>query len=369
MDNSILPIDTWQVILEKLGINSQLRLKQVCKLLYEELKIYNFEKIKYSDLLTDEVIKQHPYIKTLNLTHILDLSNLKCLDSLYINTTIPKNFLDNMDIRKIEFLTYCVKKGETVNLNHMTKLKSLKLFNNEVNDISNLNLTELTLGRQFNFTITHLTNLQKLNICRSSKIKNISHLTNLTTLILNASINNSELTNLNLTTLKMYGTTDVTNFLHMTNLTKLNLNCGSMTINLNSLLNLKILYIAYMNKIMLHDIKKLSNLEELHANSCPQLTYFNCFTKLKVLNIDYNDCITSNGISKLCNLRELYAEGCSKLTNLNYFTNLKKLNITYCKITNKDISKLELEELYHKKNITKVNSAKLKIINGVKLIK
>lgn len=353
MDTIKIPLDTWQIILGKLSMRSQLRLKQVCKLLYGELKLYNFEKEKYAGLLTNEIIKQHPYIKKLYLAKTLDLSSLKYLDSLYIKTNIPNNYLDNIDVKEIKFLTYVLKNKETVNLNHMTKLSSLRLHHNEVtyNDIANVNLTEFDMG--------------------NNRVNYISNLTNLTTLIMPGyKTNNNELININLTTLKITSNYNIPNFLHMTNLTELYLP-GNYISDLNKLSNLKILNISH-SYMPLDNIKQLHNLEELYAERCPCITNFNCFTKLRILNMNNNDSIKSHDISELSNLTELYAQACYRLTDLNFLINLRVLDITYCQaLLNKHVNKLQLEAIYTNSNskVIKINTTRLRQINNIKLVK
>ena len=64
----ILPLEIYQQILEKLNFLSQIRLCQVSKSFYQILRITDFYHIdnEYLCKLTDDIIKNYPYIQKLN---------------------------------------------------------------------------------------------------------------------------------------------------------------------------------------------------------------------------------------------------------------------------------------------------------------
>src|SRR5437016_1685659 len=65
--NIPLIYDMWQEILERTDFLSQIRLTQLCKYFYDNLKIYDFLNINYQYLwlLSDNIIKNYPFIKKL----------------------------------------------------------------------------------------------------------------------------------------------------------------------------------------------------------------------------------------------------------------------------------------------------------------
>ena len=82
-----LPIEIWQCILNSLDFKSQITMRMVCKLFYEKLEIWDFDRIpyKYIEKLTDIILLAYPFIRYLwasynpKITDVNHLTNLQKL--------------------------------------------------------------------------------------------------------------------------------------------------------------------------------------------------------------------------------------------------------------------------------------------------
>src|SRR5438445_11197311 len=76
-----LPIELYQEILEQTNFLCQIRLMQINKYLYENLKIYDFLNIEsnYLRILTNSILKNYKYITKLNVYQRITNDGIKHL--------------------------------------------------------------------------------------------------------------------------------------------------------------------------------------------------------------------------------------------------------------------------------------------------
>jgi hypothetical protein len=183
-----IPIEIWQLCLSYAEFLVQIRLRCVCKLFHKKLEVHDFYNIdqKYLRELTDNILASYLFIKKLYAGFI---------------TT------------------------EITNVNHMTRLEILNVYDN--NKISTVNhLTRLKVlnasgpvCRLADEGIKRL-NLTELNASSNYRITNVNHMNQLK--ILNAGffcgIDDVGISQLNLIKLDISGNGRITNINHMTNL-------------------------------------------------------------------------------------------------------------------------------------------------------
>lgn len=350
----MLPIELWQIISEQTKFLSQIRLTQVCKHLYNNLKIYDFTKKCYAKKLDDDIISKHQFMKRLkviqyNNIKITNIDHLKNLE--YLKATYDCNITDAHIINLTNLTTLKIFMNPKIgNVSQLTKLKTLYLNHDSriIRDIGGLiNLTELnTECNDKLLGIDMLTNLKILYMTDNNA--NLNGLTNLETLHLGY---NEHITNLNhLVNLKhLYlknGNFPTVNpgIDKLTNLEFLNISHNMFINDLNSLVNLNTLIANECDNITDESIKKLVNLTRLEINYS-QIKNVNHLTKLEILSMYGNDKIIE--ISNLERLSSLNFGGKdNKISNLelNKLTNLKILSISNdLKIT--DLKSLNLKEL------------------------
>jgi len=205
-----VPIEIYQLILFEADFLTQIRMRQINRILYAKLEINNFYHIeqKYSDLLSDQILAPHPFITELNaranqlITNLAHLTRLEKLDTTHsgIDDAAIKN---NFALREL----YASHNHKIMNVNHLTRLEKLDVFGRcGIDDvgISDLNLKELYATHNSKITnINHLIGLETLIISGFCGLENdgISGLTNLTRLKVS---NNPRITDINsLTRLKV----------------------------------------------------------------------------------------------------------------------------------------------------------------------
>lgn len=243
--NLLIPLDIWQYILNAIDFINQIRLRQICKILYEKLIIYDFYSInrKYLNLLTDDILKNYKNIFNLQIitNHIQNINHIITLQKLCIST--------------------CNQMKE---INNLTNLKELITVNPHIKNISNLTkLEKLTAQRSSGICdsdIIGLTNLSELDVWDNAKITNVNHLTNLKKLVANrhSGINNN---------------------------------------GISALVKLEELYVSHNHNI--RNINHLTNLKYLHAEgfSCGISNSSICKLNLIRLNARENIFITNHYIS------------------------------------------------------------------------
>lgn len=109
-------------------------------------------------------------------------------------------------------------------------------------------------------------------------------------------------------------------------------------ININHLVNLKILNIEDCDKINNNGISLLTNLIELNVNNNRQITDINHLVKLRILHAWGVSGISDISISTLTNLAELNAENNNKIIHITHLINLLILTVAgHCGITGSEI--------------------------------
>src|SRR5882724_12533361 len=81
----LLPLEVWQDILLLSDFLSQIRLRQVCKR-FLQLEIHDFYSIdsKYTKKLSDTILENYPFIRSLNVHDNLNVTNLNYMTKLQI---------------------------------------------------------------------------------------------------------------------------------------------------------------------------------------------------------------------------------------------------------------------------------------------
>lgn len=211
----VFPIEIWQIILEKTEFIQQIRLRQVCKYFYNELYVTDFAfKIpcKYKRLLSDDILKQHKYIKYLDIS----LPTSGTDNGVYELYNLPANIVSDDGIK------------------HLTSLTKLYADNNKyITDVNHLiNLEELSIGGIYcgvnNEGIKNLLKIKVLDIS-DSNVSKINHLKNLEILIVCgyvyggccgslSNFDSDDLLDLNLTELYISGNNKIIKIPYMINL-------------------------------------------------------------------------------------------------------------------------------------------------------
>ena len=398
--------------------------------------LVSYPKIKYLDIQENPSVQNINFLSDLQVLAISDkftnqfcnynlrelqiynykITNLKYFTKLeklsLSNISIPDSDLNNLNLRELNLYW-----GRLSNISHMTRLKKLVItgYCDITNShIQNLDLLELTIIWNSKITeINFLTNIRSLRINNNiiydlsninphqlnitNNNSDFSHMTNLTKLDLTGGINlNLSQISLSELTIKL----NTSDFSHMTNLTRLDMIQYYSRINLNKLTKLKYLNcncsdildgdISNINPIYLNisntqitNISHLTNLQKLCAmeSGITEITNPNLETvningktnikiisllKLKIL-VAYNPYLEQINCP---NLVQLYLSKNTNIINLNNLKNLKKLTLLdNCSIYNTSIQTLELEiiSLLDNQTITDLNfmtSLKILSING-----
>lgn len=222
------------------------------------------------------------------------------------------------------------------------------------------NLTDCTKTKNItNKILKQYPNITKLNLSLNSKISKFPSLSELKELDISAhhiipsfDIHGDELNKLsNLTLLKIDN----------------NFKMGYM--NLNPLINLRILHATGQCEIRNESISQLTNLTELYVCGNPYITNLNYLTNLQTLGIgyyrtnnatDFCSKIGDKGIQSLTKLRTLYAYDNVNINKISHLTKLRILDAGgKCAIDNEQISfSTNLKTLYVHNNtdIKNINS-------------
>ena len=273
-----LPIELYQMILDRTNFLSRIRMRCVNKLFWQKLEINDFYNIpsRYANRLNNQILRSYPFIAKLNATEKPYINNINYLTRLEVlNASGPQ----------------C---GIIGGFSRLTNLKELNIANNSncywLNDLTNLEVLDIRRSCGVsNSGISKLCKLKFLNATNNSKISNISHLTNLE--IMHAR-----------------GRCGIKNISSLTNLTELNMFENTHITDLNNLTELKVLdagngddWYAGQWGCQLGDAGIVNlNLTKLKAQNNPWITNVNHMTNLKYLNASKLECgIDQNGISNL----------------------------------------------------------------------
>lgn len=250
----VFPLEIWQILLNKIDFLSQIRLTQVCEDFHQVLRIENFYEInaKYLKLLTDNILKNYPYITRLdagdnpNVKDVSHLIHLKVLNA-YRWSGIGDSCLQNINL----YVLYAGCNEKIKNISHMTELRILDVSGNDSCGVDD--------------TILQHLNLLYLGASANKKIKKVGHMTNL--IILDASyecgVDDSELQTLNLNYLNAYRNNKIRNISHMSKLRTLvatGFECEIDDAILQGL-NLCQLYKCHNHKITKEGCKHMTNLK------------------------------------------------------------------------------------------------------------
>lgn len=255
----ILPIEIWQIILDKVKIKSQLKLTTACKYFHNNLKVTDFSnvKYKYASLLTDDILKNYPYITKLKISNNVKINNLnhfKKLEELYFygNCDLDNESLKGLNLKKLVLFD----NPNLTDINHLTNLKELIIIDSKCG-IGNDGIKNL--------------NVKYLNVTNNSNITKINHMTNLTMLVApgnDCGIDNDSIKGLNLSHLGAEGNYKISEIEHLTELEYLNAGWnGSINDNSIKKLNLKKLIACCNPRITEEGYKHMTNLEYVKLDS------------------------------------------------------------------------------------------------------
>ena len=365
-----ISFDILNQIFELLDFLSKIRFRQISKYFLHNLYIYDFYNLDniFIQQLSEEILISNPKIKYLDITGrdtIQNINFLTDLQDLAVSHRFKTKF-NNYNIKKLKIINYKIS-----NLKYFTKLENLYLIGSDIanSDLDNLNLRKLVLNNNQVSNINHLTRLKKLSIRYNSEIKNLNiQNLDLLKLEIESSFGITELNFLtNLRYLKLYnpGTYNLSkinlqelriqnnnsDFSHMTNLTKLLIASGP-EINL-SRINLSELFIRD-NK---SDFSHMINLTNLDIAGRPYPVNLNKLINLKILNCNYS-AIRDQDILNIN--PEIILMSHTEITDISHMTNLRELHAYNSKMTKIINPNLEKLDIHGNSNINKISLKKLK---------
>ena len=195
MDN--LPLEIIQYIFDYLNFYNKIRFKQVNKLFYFGLKIYDFYNIPYyyKIKLSNEILINYPEIKYLDaswnakitdVNHMTNLQKLNASESCGIDdlglidlNLKELNASNNPKIKHIEFMTNLkiLNASTTYDLGRKQRklfLKNLKIINKNI-DIHNHSIIKENRNCIIGDKNLKNINLIELNVSNNNNIKNVNH--------------------------------------------------------------------------------------------------------------------------------------------------------------------------------------------------
>ena len=301
-----------------------------------ELRLYN-NNISNIEPLKDLVNLEILHIGKNNISSLEALKKLTNLKKLYFhgNKVSSVEPLRNL----IQLTTLHIGDGYYINgqwydfknnvtdispLANLTKLKYLRLENNQVSDISALsnlvNLNELYLYRNKVVDITPLTGLINLKNLRlnENQISNVSALSNMT--------------NLNELYLSENRITDITPLSGLINLKELRLHFNQIS-NISALSNLTNLNNLWLGTNQISDISSLSNLTNLKdlrldKNQISNISALSNLTNLSFLQLNNNQISDISPLGNLTSLTKLYLYN-NQISDISSLSNLTNLSVLY----------------------------------------
>lgn len=256
----------------------------------------------------------------------LEFDGLSCITQRQI--VLVKNVV-KLTLRSTDYVT---------DLNHMTKLRDLKLSNTcGVKDKGIKSLTNIIRLYLFNVRITDINHMIKIRFLtlydRGNEIRqeNISNLVNVETLNISYSKNINDLNHMTkLKKLFMQCNESVTQdgISKLMNLIYLNIYNNELIYDLNHLINLKSLIIGNNSNLTNESIRSLINLKILKLNNTPNITDVNHMVNLETLDIWGERCgVDQDGIRNLRNIRHLDINGNNKITSVSHLKDLRSLDM------------------------------------------
>lgn len=142
-----LPIELWQYILDLSDFKSRIVLRLTCKLLHEQLKIYDFTDCHCKHKLTDEILKSYPFIRKLDASHNYNITNVNHLIHLKVLYAYGSCGIDDNGIKKLDLIKFDAYDNHKItDVGHLTNLRKLDAGSTcgiNDNNIKKLNLTKL----------------------------------------------------------------------------------------------------------------------------------------------------------------------------------------------------------------------------------
>jgi len=163
-----LPIELWQLILSCSEFLTQIKLRCVCKMFHKRLEVHIFMGWRYTDLLTDDILQNYPFIKKLNASnnpHITTVNHMSRLEILYAqgNCGIDDKGIQNANLKELR----ADSNPRITTVNHMSRLEILNAgWNCGIDDkgIQNANLKELRANSNPRITtVNHMSRLEILD--------------------------------------------------------------------------------------------------------------------------------------------------------------------------------------------------------------
>lgn len=317
----LVPIEIVQQILSVADFVSRIRLRCCTKLFHEKLQIHNFYDIPYNyyHRLSNKIIRNHSYIRRLNVENKSDITMISHLTNLRELNTVASGLSDRSGLCTNLRILCASDNGAISDITHLTKLKAL-----------------YASGRSCGITdnsIITLTNLKYLSISSNDSIRNVNHLTKLELLFAHAysNIDNNSIMNLtNLKRLDMFSNKYVTTISHLTNLTELDISYESaITSNEITKLCHCLKTLRINDNLQIFDIGYLTGLENLHAigSLCTIVNSSLINLNLKILDCEDNESIQN--IGHMINLEVLRSGGSSIISDqeIKFLTNLTELRV------------------------------------------
>ena len=142
-----IPTEIWQLILSHSKFLIQIRLRCVNKLFHERLEVHNFTNQKYTKLLTDNILRNYPFIKELNADSNPRITTVNHMSRLEILHAEWNCCIDDIGIQNANLKELCAYNNPRITtVNHMSRLEILHAgWNCGIDDIGiqNANLKKL----------------------------------------------------------------------------------------------------------------------------------------------------------------------------------------------------------------------------------
>src|SRR5436309_652283 len=126
-------LDNWNIIFDYCDFLSKIRLRQVCKFLYNNLQIIDFYHIddKYLDKLTDDILKNYNHIKYLNAYNNSKISDVNWMINLKELNARDNCVINQKGIQNLNLIKLNVRYNSKItDVSMMTLLKELDASDN-----------------------------------------------------------------------------------------------------------------------------------------------------------------------------------------------------------------------------------------------
>ena len=306
----------------------------------DDTKLLSYKNVKYLDSSYFKIYTLDPFIKLQKLTiksyHKND-SHLKHLNLEYLDVKLCERIENLNHMSNLKTLILYDNYRTTANLDKL-KLESLSLSGCRVHlgDVSMLTKFESDRCELYASDLKNMTNLEELKIKNDVSIVDINHLAKLKklTILYNTMMTKNGITNL-------------------TNIGFLKFECFDNIINISHLYKLKQLYATRAKNI---SVDNFTDLETLHVRQVSGVKTIKHLTKLKELVLTGDCGIKSSELSKTIEYLDVTDNIIIK--DVNHLKRLKVLKACgKCGLNDKGIRYLDLTEINISKNdkITNLN--------------